>query len=107
MPDVEQPPLLLELVLVLAGLAVRQVSLLEADDEHLRELEPLGGVERRERDRAARDGAASASVASATVSRYSATVAPSALRRSNSRAEESSSWMFSRRATSSRSSEPS
>ena len=47
--DVEQAPLLLELVFVLLRLAVRQISLFEADHEDRRELETLGGVERRER----------------------------------------------------------
>src|SRR5258706_296777 len=49
--------------------------------------------------------ATSASVARETVSRYSATVASSAFRRSNSRAELSSSCRFSRRLSSSLSSE--
>src|SRR4030095_17185386 len=48
--DVEESPLLFELVLVLGGLAVRKEALLEPDDEDVLELEALGGVQRRERD---------------------------------------------------------
>ena len=50
-PDVGEPALLLELLLVVERPAVREEALLEAGDEHDRELEALGGVERDERHR--------------------------------------------------------
>ena len=50
-PDVREPPLLLELAFVIERPAVREQALLETRDEHDRELEALGGVERDERHR--------------------------------------------------------
>jgi hypothetical protein len=50
-PDVEQPPLLLELRRVVVGAGEREEAVLEAGDEHHGELEPLGVVHRHERDR--------------------------------------------------------
>ena len=49
--DVGEPPLLLELLLVVERPAVREEALLEAGDEHDRELQALRGVERDQRDR--------------------------------------------------------
>ena len=51
MPDVREPALLLELLLVVERAVVREQALLEARDEHDRELEALRGVERDQRDR--------------------------------------------------------
>ena len=50
-PDVGEPSFLLELLLVVERPAVREQALLEAGDEHDRELEALGGMEGDERDR--------------------------------------------------------
>ena len=50
-PDVGEPALLLELLLVVERPAVREQALLEAGDEHDRELEALRRVERDQRDR--------------------------------------------------------
>ena len=46
---IRESPLLLQLALVLQRAAVWQQPLLEADHEHDRELEPLGGVQRDQR----------------------------------------------------------
>ena len=50
-PDEEQPPFFLQLVVALVGPRVRQQTLLEADDEDDRELEPLGRVQGHQGDR--------------------------------------------------------
>ena len=50
-PDVGEPALLLELLLVVERPAVREDALLEPGDEDDRELEALGGVERDQRHR--------------------------------------------------------
>ena len=51
-PDEKQPALLLGLAIALRGSGVRQEPLLDSNDEHNGEFQPLGGVQGHERDRA-------------------------------------------------------
>ena len=48
--DEEEPPLLLDLIVVLGGADVGQDAVLDGDDEHNGKLQPLGGVQRHQRD---------------------------------------------------------
>ena len=51
--DEAEPALLFQLVQVAAGAAVREDAFLQADHRDDGELQPLGGVQRHQRDRAA------------------------------------------------------
>ena len=48
--DEQQPPLLFQLLEILAAPLVRQQPLLQGDDEHDGKFQPLGGVQRHQRD---------------------------------------------------------
>ena len=107
--DVGQPPLLLELLRVAERAHVREGAVLHPGEEDDRELQPLGGVQRHQRDDPAVEppsspsGIWSASATSETCSRKSsseATSPVSARVSSNSRATATSSARFSTRVSS-------